>query len=168
VRLKLARAVSSGQKRSRLSGANRDWQAAVSTISTGASLGAFGGSMGALQTDEWAVRYPDTVKRPALIAGTARNTEPDFLAETGSMPLLRTRVLTVVSTVRWTTSARVARGTQDSGLSWVGVPSSSSRILTKRWLSSLDDFIINFMSAYFNVMDANDRIRMAWNCCAGM
>src|SRR5271168_1819548 len=38
-----------------------------------------GGSMGAQQTYEWAVRYPDMVKRAAPIAGTARNTMHDFL-----------------------------------------------------------------------------------------
>ena len=38
-----------------------------------------GGSMGAQQTYEWAVRYPDMVKRAAAIAGTAKNTEHDFL-----------------------------------------------------------------------------------------
>jgi len=31
-----------------------------------------GGSMGAQQTYEWAVRYPDMVKRAAPIAGTGR------------------------------------------------------------------------------------------------
>ena len=35
--------------------------------------------MGAQQTYEWAVRYPDMVKRAAPIAGTARNTIHDFL-----------------------------------------------------------------------------------------
>ena len=38
-----------------------------------------GGSMGAQQTYEWAVRYPDMVKRAAPIAGTAKNTVHDFL-----------------------------------------------------------------------------------------
>ncbi|MFM7694441.1 MAG: alpha/beta fold hydrolase, partial [Actinomycetota bacterium] len=38
-----------------------------------------GGSMGAQQTWEWAVRYPDRVRRAAPIAGTARNTHHDFL-----------------------------------------------------------------------------------------
>ena len=38
-----------------------------------------GGSMGAQQTYEWAVRYPEMVKRAAPIAGTARNTVHDFL-----------------------------------------------------------------------------------------
>ena len=38
-----------------------------------------GGSMGAQQTYEWAVRYPDMVKRAAPIAGTAKNTIHDFL-----------------------------------------------------------------------------------------
>jgi pimeloyl-ACP methyl ester carboxylesterase len=37
-----------------------------------------GGSMGAQQTYEWAVRYPDMVKRAAPIAGTARNNDPRF------------------------------------------------------------------------------------------
>src|SRR5258708_35802176 len=35
--------------------------------------------MGAQQTYEWAVRYPDFVKRAAPIAGTASNTEHDFV-----------------------------------------------------------------------------------------
>src|SRR5262245_50108447 len=38
-----------------------------------------GGSMGAQQTYEWAVRYPDMVRRAAPIAGTARNSVHDFL-----------------------------------------------------------------------------------------
>ena len=38
-----------------------------------------GGSMGAQQTYEWAVRYPDMVERAAPIAGTAKNTSHDFL-----------------------------------------------------------------------------------------
>ena len=38
-----------------------------------------GGSMGAQQTYEWAVRFPDQVKRAAPIAGTASNTPHDFL-----------------------------------------------------------------------------------------
>jgi homoserine O-acetyltransferase len=38
-----------------------------------------GGSMGAQQTYEWAVRYPDMVKRAAPIAGTARSTIHFFL-----------------------------------------------------------------------------------------
>jgi homoserine O-acetyltransferase len=38
-----------------------------------------GGSMGAQQTYEWAVRFPDRVLRAAPIAGTAQNTPHDFL-----------------------------------------------------------------------------------------
>ncbi|NLE96953.1 MAG: alpha/beta fold hydrolase [Propionibacterium sp.] len=38
-----------------------------------------GASMGAQQTLEWAVRFPDKVKRAAPIAGTAQNTPHDFL-----------------------------------------------------------------------------------------
>lgn len=38
-----------------------------------------GASMGAQQTYEWAVRFPDRVHRAAPIAGTAQNTPHDFL-----------------------------------------------------------------------------------------
>lgn len=38
-----------------------------------------GGSMGAQQTYEWAVAYPEMVLRAAPIAGTAQNTPHDFL-----------------------------------------------------------------------------------------
>lgn len=38
-----------------------------------------GGSMGAQQTYEWAVRFPEKVRRAAPIAGTAQNTPHDFL-----------------------------------------------------------------------------------------
>ena len=38
-----------------------------------------GGSMGAQQTYEWAVRFPDKVKRAAPIAGTAKNNPHDFI-----------------------------------------------------------------------------------------
>src|SRR5271154_3700083 len=38
-----------------------------------------GGSMGAQQTYEWAVRYPDMVKRALPFAGTAKATPHDYL-----------------------------------------------------------------------------------------
>jgi homoserine O-acetyltransferase len=38
-----------------------------------------GGSMVAQQTYEWAVRFPEMVRRAAPIAGTAKNTSHDFL-----------------------------------------------------------------------------------------
>ena len=38
-----------------------------------------GGSMGAQQTYEWAVRYPDMVKRALPFAGTAKTTPHDYL-----------------------------------------------------------------------------------------
>ena len=39
----------------------------------------FGGSMGAQQTYEWAVRYPEMVKRAAPLAGTAKVTDHNRL-----------------------------------------------------------------------------------------
>ena len=50
----------------------------------------------------WAVRYPDMVKRPAPIAGTAKNTIHDslFHGNPGRGDHLRPRLLTMVSTHR--------------------------------------------------------------------
>ena len=60
-----------------------------------------GGSMGAQQTYEWAVRHPDFVKRAAPIAGTAKNTEHDFVfTETLSEAITSDRGSTAASTVR--------------------------------------------------------------------
>ena len=75
-----------------------------------------GGSMGAQQTYEWAVRYPDMVRRAAPIAGTARNTEHDFIfAETlneamTSDPGLQRR--------RYTASSDVADGLRRQAKLW--------------------------------------------------
>jgi len=84
-----------------------------------------GGSMGAQQTYEWAVRFPDKVKRAAPIAGTARNTPHDFLY-----------TQTLMDTI-----------TCDPGFAG-------------RWYRQGTD--VQFMEAYFGVMDPNDLLTMAW------
>jgi len=55
------------------------WYSGTSKIIGRAPCLGGGGSMGAQQTYEWAVRYPYMVERAAPIAGTAKNTEHDFL-----------------------------------------------------------------------------------------
>jgi len=91
-----------------------------------------GGSMGAQQTYEWAVRYPDMVKRAAPIAGTARNTIHDFL-------FTETLVEAITSDPAfnrgfYTSSAAVREGLLRHAKIWVvGAPSSSRKIGTSHW-----------------------------------
>ena len=123
-----------------------------------------GGSMGAQQTYEWAVRYPETVKRAAPIAGTARNTSHDFL-------FTETLVDAVTSDPGFAggfyrSSADVREGLLRHAKIWAVMGWSTEFYREDRYkalgFSSIDDFIINFMFAYFSVMDPNDLLCMAW------
>jgi homoserine O-acetyltransferase len=123
-----------------------------------------GGSMGAQQTYEWAVRYPDMVKRAAPIAGTARNTIHDFL-------FTETLVEAITSDSGfnkgfYTSSADVREGLLRHAKMWAVMGWSTEFFQENRHkslgFSSLDDFITNFMYGYFSVMDPNDLLCMAW------
>jgi homoserine O-acetyltransferase/O-succinyltransferase len=123
-----------------------------------------GGSMGAQQTYEWAVRYPDMVKRAAPIAGTARNTIHDFL-------FTETLVEAITSDPGFNkgfyrSSAEVREGLLRHAKMWAVMGWSTQSFQESRHkalgFSSLDDFIVNFMFAYFGVMDPNDLLCMAW------
>jgi homoserine O-acetyltransferase/O-succinyltransferase len=123
-----------------------------------------GGSMGAQQTYEWAVRYPDMVKRAAPIAGTARNTTHDFL-------FTETLVEAITSDPGfnkgfYTSSAEVREGLLRHAKMWAVMGWSTEFFRENRHkglgFSSLDDFIINFMYGYFSAMDPNDLLCMAW------
>jgi len=123
-----------------------------------------GGSMGAQQTYEWAVRYPDMVKRAAPIADTARNTIHDFL-------FTETLVESITSDPDfnrgfYTSSADVREGLLRHAKMWAVMGWSTEFFHENRHktlgFSSMDDFIINFMYGYFSVMDPNDLLCMAW------
>src|ERR1700746_1740627 len=123
-----------------------------------------GGAMGAQQTYEWAVRYPDMVKRAAPIAGTARNTIHDFL-------FTETLVDAITSDSGfnkgfYTSSADVREGLLRHAKMWAVMGWSTEFFQENRHkslgFSSLDDFITNFMYGYFSVMDPNDLLCMAW------
>jgi len=123
-----------------------------------------GGSMGAQQTYEWAVRYPDAVKRAAPIAGTARNTMHDFL-------FTETLVDAITSDPGfkggfYSSPADVREGLLRHAKMW-GVMGWSTEFFAQGGpaqlgFTSLDDFIVNFMFAYFGVMDPNNLLCMAW------
>jgi len=123
-----------------------------------------GGSMGAQQTYEWAVRYPDMVKRAAPLAGTARNTAHDFL-------FTETLVDAITSDPGfnkgfYNSPTEVREGLLRHAKMWAVMGWSTHFFQENRHkalgFSSLDDFIINFMYAYFAPMDPNDLLCMAW------
>jgi homoserine O-acetyltransferase len=123
-----------------------------------------GGSMGAQQTYEWAVRYPSMVKRAAPIAGTARNTVHDFL-------FTETLVDAITSDPGfnngfYTSPEDVRDGLLRHAKMWAVMGWSTEFFQRERHkalgFSSLDDFITNFMFAYFNAMDPNNLLCMAW------
>ncbi|MCZ2103634.1 MAG: alpha/beta fold hydrolase [Comamonadaceae bacterium] len=123
-----------------------------------------GGSMGAQQTYEWAVRYPDMVKRAAPIAGTARNTPHDFL-------YTETLIEAIISDPafkggNYGASSDVHAGLLRHAKMW-GVMGWSTEFYQQNrpaqlGFSSVDDFVINFLGGYFGVMDPNDLLCMAW------
>ena len=123
-----------------------------------------GGSMGAQQTYEWAVRYPDMVKRAAPLAGTARNTMHDFL-------FTETLVEAITSDPGFAggfykSCEDVHEGLLRHAKMW-GVMGWSTEFYQQNrprelGFSSLDDFLLNFVGAYFAPMDPNDLLCMAW------
>lgn len=123
-----------------------------------------GGSMGAQQTYEWAVRYPDMVERAAPIAGTACNTEHDFVfAET------LIEAITTDPGFRngdYSSAADVAAGLKRHARIWtvMGWSTEFFRCGRHRVLGfeSVQAFVDQFMTGYFGPMDPNNLLAMAW------
>ena len=123
-----------------------------------------GGSMGAQQTYEWAVRYPEMVKRAAPIAGTAKNTEHDFLfTETLGEAITSDPAFNGGS---YAQSADVAAGLKRHAKMWAVMGWSTEFYKQGRpaalGFASVKEFIDNFMTGYFAPMDPNDLLCMAW------
>ncbi|MDA9543611.1 hypothetical protein ACM43_03415 [Bradyrhizobium sp. CCBAU 45321] len=123
-----------------------------------------GGSMGAQQTYEWAVRYPDFVKRAAPIAGTAKNTEHDFLfAET-----LNEAITTDpgFSGGHYGSPADVAAGLKRQAKLWTVMGWSTDFFRANRHkalgFETMQGFVDTFMTGYFAPMDPNNLLSMAW------
>lgn len=123
-----------------------------------------GGSMGAQQTYEWAVRYPNMVKRAAPIAGTAKNTPHDFLF---------TEILNeaIISDPNWNngnyqSASNVANGLKRHAKIWAVMGWCTEFFKQEAWrslgFSSLDQFISGFLEPYFTVKDPNNLLCMAW------
>jgi homoserine O-acetyltransferase/O-succinyltransferase len=123
-----------------------------------------GGSMGAQQTFEWAVRYPEMVKRAAPIAGTAKNSLHDFL-------FTETLIEAITSDPGYnggwySSNSDVRQGLHRHAKLWSVMGWSPAFFSRERFralgFSSLEDFTTNFMNGYFGVMDPNDLLCKAW------
>ena len=123
-----------------------------------------GGSMGAQQTYEWAVRYPDFVKRAAPIAGTAKNTEHDFVfTETLSEAITSDPGF---NGGKYGSPADVADGLKRHAKLWTVMGWSTDFFREGRHkvlgFDSMQAFVDTFMTGYFAPMDPNDLLAMAW------
>jgi homoserine O-acetyltransferase len=104
------------------------------------------------------------VKRAAPIAGTAKNTVHDFL-------FTETLIDAIASDPGlnkgfYESPAQVREGLLRHAKIWAVMGWSTEFFQENRYktlgFSCLDDFIINFMYAYFSVMEPNDLLCMAW------
>lgn len=123
-----------------------------------------GGSMGAQQTYEWAVRFPDKVRRAAPIAGTAQNTPHDFL-------YVQSLCEQFWSDPGWNdgdykSSADVVEGMKRHAHVWAVMGFSTEFWKQEVWraleFTSKEQFITDFLEPYFTVMDPNDLLAMMW------
>lgn len=123
-----------------------------------------GGSMGAQQTYEWAVRYPDLVRRAAPIAGTAKNTEHDFVFTETLVEAITTDP--GFAGGRYRSSAEVAAGLKRHARMWTVMGWSTEFFQQGRHrelgFADMQAFVDGFMTGYFAPMDPNDLLAMAW------
>lgn len=123
-----------------------------------------GGSMGAQQTYEWAVRYPDMVKRAAPIAGTAKNTEHDFQYTETLIEAITTDPK--FNNGNYVNSIEVAAGLRRHAKLWTVMGWSTEFFRQNRHqalgFESMQAFVDEFMTGYFAPMDPNNLLCMAW------
>ncbi|MCF7547935.1 alpha/beta fold hydrolase [Pseudonocardia sp. WMMC193] len=123
-----------------------------------------GGSMGAQQTYEWAVRFPDKVKRAAAIAGTAQNTPHDFLFTKALVEAITSDP--GFADGEYSSNADVVAGlTRHAGI-WAVLGFSTEFWKLEVWraleFESKEAFLAGFLEPYFTAMDPNDLLCMAW------
>jgi homoserine O-acetyltransferase/O-succinyltransferase len=122
-----------------------------------------GWSMGAQQAYEWAVRFPDMVKRALPIAGFARTTPHNFL-------FVRAHEDALKSDPNWNggfySPQSMVVGLRRHAQLWSIMGLSQRFYAQEVWrdygFDSLDDFVRRFWEAYFLPMDPNNLIAMAW------
>lgn len=123
-----------------------------------------GGSMGAQQTYEWAVRYPSMVRRAAPIAGTARNSAHDFQFTESLMEAITTDP--GFQGGRYAASSDVAAGLKRHARIWTVMGWSTAFFRENRQAQlgfpTVPEFVDTFMTGFFAPMDPNALLTMAW------
>ncbi len=128
-----------------------------------------GGSMGAQQTYEWAVRFPDKVLRAAPIAGTAQNTPHDFL-------FTKTLMAALTDDPGFNAGEYAAHTDVDTGLRrhadiWAIMGLTTDFWKTEFWRgievpglewNTFEEFQEGFTQMIFTQMDPNALLAMAW------
>lgn len=127
-----------------------------------------GGSMGAQQTWEWAVRFPDAVARAAPIAGLARATPHNKL-------LVDTFVEAITSDAAfndgWSAPGAVHRGLRRHARLFAASSFTPRLFNEAAWralgFTTVDDFITGFVENHFLPQDPNNLVAMLRKWRAG-
>lgn len=123
-----------------------------------------GGSMGAQQTYEWAVRFPDQVLRAAPIAGTAQTTPGNFLIA----EIMREATHSDPGWAggEYASNTDVADGLTRQAHNWAVVGFSTEFWKQEVWraleFDSREAFLTGFLEPYFTAMDPNDLLTQSW------
>jgi homoserine O-acetyltransferase len=123
-----------------------------------------GASMGAEQTFEWAVRYPDMVARAAPIAGTARTTDHTRL-------FAQSLIDAITADPAWAggsyqSADEVRQGLRAHARLWAVMGASPAMYSQELWrglgFSSVDEFLTGLLDASFLPLDPNSLLVQAW------
>lgn len=127
-----------------------------------------GGSMGAQQTWEWVVRFPDAVARAAPIAGTVKATPHNKV-------LVDTFIEAITSDTAfndgWSSSGAVHRGLRRHARLFASSGFTPKLFNEAGWralgFTTTDDFVIGFVENHFLPQDPNNLIAMLRKWRAG-
>lgn len=123
-----------------------------------------GWSMGAQQTYEWAVRYPDMVKRAAPIAGTAQASAHNHVMLDGLMLSLQNDPS--FNNGNYQNSSDLNQGLRHLARMFAAIGVSKEFYATEQWAKaefpSLESFMTDFWEGWFKPMDANALLSMLW------
>lgn len=121
-----------------------------------------GWSMGAQQTYEWAVRYPDMVKRAAPIGGTAKTSDHNAVMVEGLIGALRTAVN--FNEGNYDCCEDLDQGLCHLAVMFASIGASREFYAAEHWrdagFESVEDFLVNFWKAWFRPMDPNALVAM--------
>lgn len=122
-----------------------------------------GWSMGAQQTYEWCVRYPDLVKRAAPIGGTAKCTPHDSLYVDVFCEALKSDPAWAGG--RYTDAHGVELGLRRMAHVFALMGNCTEFYRQQKWealgIDSLDNYLTGFWEAWFKPMDPNNLLCMA-------